>query len=170
MKKYLQIALMLLCVLVVSSCSGNNNELAIDEEWKIKNEEAFQAQKFNPDFQELKSQSNNGYILYKVLDEGTGEVPIYYTSTVKVYYKGTLIDGKVFDQQLFENGAPATFKVNEMVDGVTTALQHMHVGDKWLIWMPQQLGYGRAGRDGGNVTILPYSTLIFELEVTEIVK
>ncbi|WP_099463987.1 MULTISPECIES: FKBP-type peptidyl-prolyl cis-trans isomerase [Parabacteroides] len=173
MKKYLQIALMLFCVLVVSSCSKNEDALEVDEAWKIENDEAFQAQIFAPGFQQLKSQSNEGFILYKVIKEGEGKEPIYYTSTVKAYYKGTLIDGTVFESHTFEEGAPSKFEVSGVVDGWTTALQHMHVGDKWEIWIPQQLGYGASGKKAqaaGQITILPYTTLIFELEVAEIVK
>ena len=85
--------------------------------------------------------------------------------------KGTFIDGTVFDDKSFEAGAPAELTVSEMVDGFATALQNMHPGDRWEIWIPQQMGYGSAGRSAsGSVIIKPYTTLIFELEVTRIVK
>ena len=58
-----------------------------------------------------------------------------------------------------------------LVDGFATALQNMHPGDRWEIWIPQQMGYGSAGRSAsGSVIIKPYTTLIFDLEVTRIVK
>ena len=173
MRKYLQIALMLFCTLVVSSCGNDDEPLEIDEAWKVRNEEAFQAKMFDPEFQQLRSESNEGSILYKVLKKGEGTEQIYYTSKVKVYYRGTLIDGTIFDSHTFEEGAPSEFTVSGVVDGWTTALQHMHVGDKWEVWIPQELGYGSAGKRAqttGQATILPYTTLIFEMEVAEIVK
>lgn len=124
-----------------------------------------------PGFEQLSSQSNAGFILYKVLKTGESKEPIYYTSKVECYYKGTFIDGTVFDDKSFEAGAPAELTVSEMVDGFATALQNMHPGDRWEIWIPQQMGYGSAGRSAsGSVIIKPYTTLIFDLEVTRIVK
>lgn len=172
MKKYWHIALTLLCILVVSSCSKDDDTIVVDEVWKLQNEEAFQAQILDPEFTKLNSLSNEGFILYKVLKKGEGTEPIYYNSTVKMYYKGTFIDGTVFDQRLMEDSDPAGFNVNEVVDGWTTALQYMHVGDKWEVWIPQQLAYGPSGNTDkyGNVIVKPYTTLIFEMEVVEIVQ
>lgn len=171
MKKYWHIALMLLCVLVVSSsCSKDDNEvIPVDEAWKIANEEAFLAQTLDPDYTKLKSESNEGFILYKVLKKGEGTEQIYFNSVIKAHYKGTFINGTIFDRTP-EGGAPSKFAVNEVVDGWTTALQHMHVGDKWEIWIPQQLAYGPSGNNKGGSIILPYTTLIFDLEVAEIVQ
>ena len=105
------------------------------------------------------------------MNTGESKEPIYYTSKVECYYKGTFIDGTVFDDKSFEAGAPAELTVSEMVDGFATALQNMHPGDRWEIWIPQQMGYGSAGRSAsGSVIIKPYTTLIFDLEVTRIVK
>ncbi len=66
MKKYWHIALMLFCVLMITSC-GDDEALEVDEVWKVQNEEAFQAQMLVPGFEQLSSQSNAGFILYKVL-------------------------------------------------------------------------------------------------------
>lgn len=182
MKKYWHIALTLLCILVVSSCGKDDDVIVVDEVWKLQNEEAFQAQILNPEFTKLNSLSNEGFILYKVLEKGEGTEPIYYNSTVKMYYKGTFINGTVFDQRLKEDSDPAEFLINGfspngtftgVIDGWTTALQYMHVGDKWEVWIPQQLAYGPSGkRDSysGVVTVKPYTTLIFEMEVVEIVQ
>ena len=67
--------------------------------------------------------------------------------------------------------------VNEMIDGFATALQYMHPGDRWEIWIPQALGYGSAGSasrqqsDGTYSTeIKPYTTLIYEIEVTRVTE
>ena len=69
MKKYWHIALMLFCVLMITSC-GDDEALEVDEVWKVQNEEAFQAQMLVPGFEQLSSQSNAGFILYKVLKTG----------------------------------------------------------------------------------------------------
>lgn len=95
MKKYWHIALMLFCVLMITSCGDDDEALEVDEVWKVQNEEAFQAQMLVPGFEQLSSQSNAGFILYKVLKTGESKEPIYYTSKVECYYKGTFIDGTV---------------------------------------------------------------------------
>ena len=69
MKKYWHIALMLFCVLMITSCGDDDEALEVDEVWKVQNEEAFQAQMLVPGFEQLSSQSNAGFILYKVLTE-----------------------------------------------------------------------------------------------------
>lgn len=176
MKRYGFIALMLLCVWALSSCSKDDGGLEVDEVWKLQNSEAFQAQILAPGFSKLNSQSNAGFILYKVEKTGESKEQIYYTSKVKIYYKGSLIDGTVFDDSSFEQGAPYAGKdgkgalVSNFVDGFSTALQNMHPGDKWTIWIPQQMGYGASGSSDNSSTIKPYSTLIFELEVVEIMQ
>ncbi|MFS2374831.1 hypothetical protein [Parabacteroides distasonis] len=85
MKKYWHIALMLFCVLMITSC-GDDEALEVDEVWKVQNEEAFQAQMLVPGFEQLSSQSNAGFILYKVLKTGESKEPIYY-----VIIKGRLL-------------------------------------------------------------------------------
>ena len=67
MKKYWHIALMLFCVFMITSCGDDDEALEVDEVWKVQNEEAFQAQMLVPGFEQLSSQSNAGFILYKVL-------------------------------------------------------------------------------------------------------
>lgn len=182
MKKYLHIALMLLCVLVVS-CSKDDEDV-VDEVWKLANEEAFQKITADSEYMKLESESKNGYIMYKVIKNGEGEGPIFFTDSIRAYYKGCLIkdkkgniiqdlskvleDGYVFDQRMYDDGIPATFSVTNLVDGWQTALQHMRVGDRWEIWIPQKLGYGaNPQKRNGQVTIPGYSTLVFDLEVVE---
>lgn len=91
MKKYWHIALMLFCVLMITSCGDDDEALEVDEVWKVQNEEAFQAQMLVPGFEQLSSQSNAGFILYKVLKTGESKEPIYYTSKVDVIIKGRLL-------------------------------------------------------------------------------
>ncbi|MCQ2196193.1 MAG: FKBP-type peptidyl-prolyl cis-trans isomerase [Bacteroidaceae bacterium] len=101
---------------------------------------------------------------YKVLTKGTGDIPAA-TDRVKVNYRGTLIDGTEFDSS-YKRGEPATFGCNQVIKGWTEALTMMPVGSKWEIYIPQELGYGE--REAGKIP--PYSTLIFEVELLDIVK
>ena len=102
---------------------------------------------------------------YKVITMGKGEKPTA-NSQVKVNYRGTLIDGTEFDSSYARN-EPATFRANQVIPGWTEALQLMPVGSKWMLYIPQELAYGN--REAGDV-IKPFSTLIFEVELLEIVK
>ena len=102
---------------------------------------------------------------YKVIKAGKGEVPTS-TSTVKVNYKGTLIDGTEFDSS-YKRNAPATFRADQVIKGWTEALTMMPVGSKWELYIPQELAYG-ARETGGQIK--PFSTLIFEVELLEIEK
>jgi len=100
---------------------------------------------------------------YEVLQEGEGEKPTA-ESKVKVHYHGTLIDGTVFDSSV-ERGEPATFGVGQVIEGWTEALQLMPEGAKWKLYIPSDLAYGARG---AGQKIGPYTTLIFEVELLEI--
>lgn len=100
---------------------------------------------------------------YKVLSAGTGKMPTA-ASNVTVHYTGKLIDGTVFDSSV-ERGEPATFGVSQVISGWTEALQLMHVGDKWELYIPYELGYGDRG---AGAQIPPFSTLIFEVELISV--
>ena len=107
---------------------------------------------------------------YKIITKGNGPVPAD-TSRVQVNYKGTLIDGTEFDssyKRKDKNGKskPATFRANQVIKGWTEALTMMPVGSKWELYIPQELAYG--ARDMGNIK--PFSALIFEVELVDIVK
>jgi FKBP-type peptidyl-prolyl cis-trans isomerase FklB len=102
---------------------------------------------------------------YEVIKMGTGPIPTT-ESTVKVQYVGTLIDGTEFDSSIKRN-EPATFPVSGVIPGWTEALKLMPVGSKFKLCLPQSIAYGAKG--AGDV-IKPYSTLIFEVELLEIVK
>ena len=101
---------------------------------------------------------------YKIIKEGKGAKPVS-SDIAKVNYRGTLIDGTEFDSSYSRN-APAEFGVTHVIQGWTEALLLMPVGSKWELFVPQELAYGSADRG----TIRPYSTLIFEVELLEIVK
>lgn len=101
---------------------------------------------------------------YLVLKEGKGANPTA-TSVVKVHYHGTLIDGTVFDSSV-NRGTPAEFPLNQVIAGWTEGLQLMNKGAKYRFFIPQELGYG--GQDRG--VIKPFSVLIFDVELLDIVK
>lgn len=102
---------------------------------------------------------------YKIITTGNGAQPTS-NDKVKVHYKGTLIDGREFDSS-YKRNEPAVFGVTQVIKGWTEALQLMHVGDKWMLYIPSELAYG--DRATGEL-IQPGSTLIFEVELLDIVK
>ena len=109
----------------------------------------------------VKTQSG---LCYKIIKQGKGKVPAK-TDRVKVNYRGTLIDGTEFDSS-YKRNEPSTFRVNQVIPGWTEALTMMPVGSHWMLYIPQDLAYGE--RNQG--TIKPFSTLIFDVEVLDIVE
>lgn len=103
---------------------------------------------------------------YEVITMGKGAKPLS-TDQVKVHYTGKLIDGTTFQSSL-ETGEPVVYPVTGFVPGWVEALQLMPVGSKWKLTIPSDLAYGPAG--GGGGLIPPNSTLVFELELLDIVK
>lgn len=101
---------------------------------------------------------------YKVLKEGEGEMPKA-SDKVKCHYHGTLIDGTVFDSSVQRN-EPAVFPVNGVIRGWVEALQLMPVGSKWQLYVPSDLAYGQKGAGGA---IGPNTTLVFDVELLEII-
>ena len=102
---------------------------------------------------------------YKVETLGTGEVPTS-SDVVKVHYTGTLLDGTVFDSSV-QRGEPAEFGVGQVIKGWTEALQLMPVGSKYILYIPSELAYGDRA---ASAQIKPNSTLVFEVELLDIVK
>jgi len=99
---------------------------------------------------------------YKILKEGTGATPAE-TDVVKVNYIGTFIDGKEFDASE-KHGGPVEFPLNQVIRGWGLGLQKVKVGGKIMLYVPSELAYGPRGPLGPN------QTLIFEIELLEIVK
>lgn len=97
---------------------------------------------------------------YKVLQSGQGPSPKL-NDRVRVHYRGTLIDGTVFDSSV-ERGEPAVFAVGGVIRGWTEALQKMKVGDKWTLFIPPDLAYGP---QGAPPAIGPHAVLIFDVEL-----
>ena len=100
---------------------------------------------------------------YEVITEGNGKKPGA-TDRVKCHYEGTLIDGTLFDSSI-KRGQPAVFGVNQVIKGWVEALQLMSEGSKWRLFIPSELGYG--AQQAGEM-IPPHSTLIFEVELIEV--
>lgn len=179
MKKQILLVFSLFALIMLSSCE---KEETFDSQWKDGNEAQFTAISNNSEYMKLNSESGKGYIMYKVIESGTGDKP-YFTSTVKVLYQGwyksdwtkpdtyTDAQGNVINnKRIFDStdriDIPATFTVNGLIDGFSTALQNMRVGDKWEIWIPWWLGYG----ESNSGSIRAYSTLAFEVELVAISK
>ncbi len=102
---------------------------------------------------------------YRVITAGDSALPKA-TDTVECHYKGTLIDGTVFDSS-YQRGKPATFQVGGVIQGWIEALQLMKVGSKWELYIPSELAYGDRG---AGALIKPGSTLVFEVELLGIVE
>jgi FKBP-type peptidyl-prolyl cis-trans isomerase len=104
-------------------------------------------------------------IQYRVIKSGNGERPTAFDCAT-VTYKGSLINGKVFDQTPPDQ--PATFPVGELIKGWTEALEMMHTGDEWELVIPSGLAYGSRG--AGNGVIPPDQTLVFELSLLKVTQ
>lgn len=108
-----------------------------------------------------------------ILKSGSGSGCPLYADSVRIHYRGSLLptaehpEGYVFDKsftgQVFDTATstPAAFLVSGLVDGMATALQHMHIGDRWLLFIPYNMGYGSTS----NGSIPAYSLLKFEVEL-----
>lgn len=176
--------LALLSPLMMTSCSENDDTVEEFPDWKDRNEayfnEIYERARNNADgswklflnysLQDTIPTSNDDYIAVQVIEEGTGSGCPMYTDSVLVNYRGRLIpstsyaDGYVFDQSYEGEYNPATampaqFYVGGVIDGLTTALMQMHIGDVWRVYIPYNLGYGETG----SSSIPGYSTLIFDI-------
>jgi len=102
---------------------------------------------------------------YEIITEGTGPKPTL-DDQIKFHYHGTLIDGTVFDSSI-DRGEPMTYPLSGLIEGWKEAMQLMPVGSKWKIYIPSNLGYGEQNMGGA---LGPNSTLIFDIELLDIVK
>lgn len=171
---------------VFASCSEEDNTVEEFPDWRNRNETYFSdiwnTAKLNSDgswktflsyaLEDTIPTTSDDYIAVKVLREGTGSGCPMFTDSVKVNYRGRLIpstsysEGYVFDQSYIgeynpATALPSTMYVGGTVDGFATALQHMHIGDYWRVYIPYTLGYGSSDSD----VIPAYSTLIFDVEL-----
>ncbi len=136
-------------------------EAAKAGEVNLKNGEAFLAE--NAKREGIKVTASG--LQYEVLETGNGDSPKA-SDNVEVHYTGKLIDGTVFDSSV-ERGVPASFGVTQVIPGWVEALQLMHEGDKWRLYIPSNLAYGPNGAGG---VIGPNMTLIFDVELLRVIK
>ena len=152
----MKLFLPLFCIaFLLFSCSGSDSNFEPQTEADII--EYIEANNLNA------QRSSSG--LYYVINElGTGVRPTS-NSNVTVAYRGTLLDGTVFDSSV-DRGEPAEFQVNRVIKGWTEGLQLMSVGSKYKFFIPQDIAYGAFPRQGGEIK--PFDVLIFEVELLEI--
>ncbi|MBL0868787.1 peptidylprolyl isomerase [Pectobacterium carotovorum] len=107
--------------------------------------------------------STESGLQFRMLTQGEGSIPAR-QDRVRVHYTGRLIDGSVFDSSV-QRGQPAEFPVSGVIPGWIEALTLMPVGSKWELYIPHNLAYGERG---AGASIPPFSALIFEVELLEI--
>ena len=172
-----------------SSCTKEETEAGEWDNWQERNEAYFaslaDSLNANPvQWERILSYSQSAatyhdtdkYIYVKKLEEGNGTESPAYTDSVRIIYQGRLIpsttftEGYVFDGTVYGKFTSATSSTSRMlvsgtVEGFSTALQHMHCGDHWRVYIPSALGYGEDGSSSG--TIPGYSVIIFELQLID---
>lgn len=182
--------MLLLFVGAAASCSESDDE-GTEEfgNWQVRNEAYFatledslsrggsawkKIKTFTKDEKTLTA--NTDYIYIKVLEQGSGTTSPLYTDSVRVSYRGRLIpsasypQGFVFDETYEGNFSLKTTGVvdnqlSNFCDGFATALQHMHIGDRWCVYIPYQLGYGTSD----YATVPAYSVMIFDVVLLDFV-
>lgn len=178
------ILMLLVAPLCFMACSENDDTEDEFADWQNRNEvyfsDIFQRAISSADdnldtirnytFESASAATPSRYIVVEKLTEGEGSGSPLYTDSVLVNYRGRLIpsasytDGYVFDQSYYgeydaQTAKPARMLVSGVIDGFSTALQNMRIGDRWRVYIPYQLGYGVSG----SGTIPGYSTLIFDI-------
>ena len=176
------------------SCSKEETEASEWDNWQQRNEEylnkvvsSWQAGS-SSDWKRLKVYSKDPsvegsideYVYVQVMEKGTGTESPLYTDSVRVVYQGRLMpttnyaEGYIFDGTVYGKFNVATSStarqlVSSNIDGYATALQHMHRGDYWRIYIPYQLGYGTSDKtsSSGAVVVPAYSVLIFDLQLVD---
>lgn len=157
--------------------SGNKLKISLDEanlilqEFMLANNEEEAAKNLEEGLLYLSNNLENEGVIetdsglqYKIIRKGYGEYPTF-DDQVRCHYHGILLDGTVFDSSV-ERSEPAIFPVNAVIQGWAEALQIMPVGAKWRLFIPSNLAYGEEGAGG---LIGPNATLIFDVELMEIV-
>ena len=176
-----------------TACSESNDDEWDSDGWKAENESFFEQQyqshsttsetRFilpnwsQPSSKTVSELAHTDCILVDVIEKGSGTPSPYYTDSVAIHYSGRLIatddtpGGYEFDRSYLTSldeavDVPYEVGVNSVVNGFSTALQHMHRGDVWRVIVPYQLGYGTSDHD----VIPAYSTLIFEIHLVDFWK
>ena len=156
--------------------AGNNTEITHAEAQKVVNEhfqkmaeEAYAVNKEAGEKFLAENAKKEGVVVlpsglqYEVLTEGNGKKPSA-ADRVQCHYEGTLIDGTIFDSSI-KRGEPAVFGVNQVIRGWVEALQLMHEGAKWRLYIPYGMAYGE---HGAGEMIPPYSALVFDVELIKV--
>jgi FKBP-type peptidyl-prolyl cis-trans isomerase FklB len=194
-QRILLIAMAIMSVLGMASCSEDDGTVEEYPNWKVQNETFFnnlsdsvsaliKADPSRNDWKRIKSWTkaedytgtNEDYIIVKVVEQGPAtetNTPIY-TDTVAVHYAGSLLpstsykQGLLFDSSFDEpfdeqTSVVSTMRISATVEGFATALQNMHRGDHWIVYIPYQLGYGTVDK-----SVIPaYSTLVFDIRMKD---
>lgn len=179
------IVLLIVTSLSFTACSENDDSVDIYANWDARNQnfidsiaseakakpnewKVILSYKLNPDLGT--TFSNNDYVYCKIIRSATNiDIPNF-TDIVSVNYRGSLINGEVFDQNYtgvydFLLCNPVDLKLDEVVTGFSTALQGMSVGDRWQVYIPSELAYGL----NSSGKIPAYSTLIFDIDLVGII-
>ncbi len=172
---------------LVSSCGEDSEEEGEFDNWQQKNEKALEQWAANNSYRKILTFSKNesssstlkssDYIYVEVLETGSGTVSPYYTDTVRVAYRGYYIptksyeEGLIFDQSYLGDFDWRTAGVTQsvasgFVDGFSTAVMNMHVGDRWRVRIPYQLGYGSS--TSSTNTIPAYTNLVFDIALYDV--
>lgn len=159
MKKFLLLIAMVVGVFAITSCSNDDDNTDSYEE-NLKKGQEYLAENAK---REGVVTTKSG-LQYEVLKECDGKSPSA-TDVVKCHYEGRLIDGTVFDSS-YKRGEPSEFALNKVIKGWTEGLQLMKEGSKYRFYIPYNLAYGSQGVS----VILPYSALIFDVELIEVKK
>ena len=197
MKRFICISILLAAVLASVSSCGETQETDDHANWKKRNSDyiteiASRCSDITPEaaqkgqlFRLLsfkldpEQQWGNGSFVYcEVLEKGADTLSPNYTDSIRINYRLRLIptdsypEGQVIDRSFMTSSLdpsvniPTSFRVSGLVDGVATAVMHMHCGDFWKLYVPCGLGYGNNTRNN----IPGYSTLVFEINLTEIAR
>ena len=182
--KYILLSVILFPLVgMVSSCSEESVKTGEYDNWQQRNEEAVNQWAANTSLRKIKTFSkdpsaagtNADYIYVQVLETGNGTDSPLYNDTARVAYRGRFIptasysDGLVFDQTSLNDFSWSTAGMTDFAitsslrDGFSTALMNMHKGDRWLVYMPYQLGYGTTV----SGSIPAYSNLIFDIALQD---
>ena len=176
---------------MVSSCSEDSSEEGEFDNWQKKNETVLNQWAANSSYRKILTYSkdastsisynNTDYIYVEVLETGDGTETPLFTDTCRVAYRGHYIptasypEGLIFDQNYIDEfdwytAGTSKFLVGGMVNGFTTALMNMHVGDRWRVHIPYMLGYGKSDytASSSSSTIPGYSNLVFEIALYDV--
>lgn len=185
--KFSFLAFLLFFLVGFCSCSEDSNTVEEYPNWQVKNETFYKS--FTDSVKRLIAKGDKSWIFYKtwskddsvkgklsdsicvhIITKGEGSGCPLYNDSVRVHFLGRLLpstsysNGYVFSQSFYgsydpQTSIPSAFLVSGLIDGFTTAIMKMHIGDRWTVYIPYDLGYGSSA----STTVPAYSTLIYDL-------